>query len=254
MMWKKSFVFVLCMGLILAATGRVGAQNPENLDKGALDELKLMSDTISGAKTVRFEALSMVPVKSPDGMWINLYGSSSVVMQGQDKLFASTAGDFAARNFYFDGKNITAYSPAKNIYAVKPAPATISVMIKEEHERNGKSFPYADLLISEPYAVMANGLKRALYVGQSTIGGVKTSHLAFSNKDVDWQIWIGETDHLPRLVVATYLDDASEPSYTVEFKNWKLNEPVEAAEFVFNNATKAAQIEFRDPEAATGRV
>lgn len=248
---KKRFVLALCAAVMLAAVNFASAQN---MDKRALDELKVMSDTITGAKTVRFEALSMVPVKSPDGVWLNLYGTSKVVIQGPDKLFASTGGDFAERDFYFDGKNITAYSPSKNIYAVKAAPATIDVMIKEEHQKNGKSFPYANLLISEPYAVMAEGLEKALYVGQSIIGGIKTKHLAFSNKGVDWQVWIGETDHLPRLVVATYLDDASEPSYTVEFKDWKLNEPVAAGEFVFNNATKATQVEFRDPAVEAGRV
>jgi hypothetical protein len=86
-----------------------------------------------------------------------------------------------------------------------------------------------------------------MYVGQSTIGGVKTRHLALSNRGVEWQIWIGVEDNLPRLVVATYLDDASEPSYTVEFLDWKLNEPVGAEAFVFDNASKAVKVEFRNP-------
>jgi len=248
---KRRFILMLCVGLILTAASNTWAQN---LDKRALDELKIMSDTISGAKTVRFEALSMVPVKSPDGVWLNLYGSSKVTIQGPDKLFAATAGDFAIRDFYFDGKNITAYSPSKNLYAVRPAPATIDLMIEEARSKEGKSFPYANILISEPYTVMVDNMTRAHYVGESTIGGVNTKHLAFSNKGVDWQIWISEKDHLPLLVVATYLDDASEPSYTVEFKNWKLNEPVDAKEFIFDNTTKAVQVEFRDPAAAKGRV
>jgi len=248
---NKSFVLVMCIAVILTAAGQATAQS---MDKRALDELKLMSETISAAKTVRFQARSMVPIKTQDGIWINLYGTSKVVMQGPDMLFASTAGDFAARDFYFDGKNITAYSSSKNVYAVKAAPGTVDAMIKDEHEKSGKSFPYADLLIAEPYAAMSDGLEAALYVGQSTIDGTRTNHLAFSNEKVDWQIWIGIADHLPRLVVATYLDDVSEPSYTVVFRHWKLNDPVNASEFVYNNTTKAAQVEFRDPEASMGRI
>lgn len=224
------------------------------IDQRALDMLKKMSDTLSQAKTIRFQARSMTPIKTPAGVWINLYGTSKVVMKGPDKLFASTAGDFAAHDFYFDGKNITMYSPAKNLYSVRQAPATIDAMIAQAYKEDGKSFPYADLLVSEPYAVLTDGLVVALYVGQSMIrplsgaGGVKADHLVFSHKGVEWQIWIDAGDRLPRLVVATYLDETNEPSYTVEFGDWKIDEPVSADVFEFKNTTNAAKVEFKKPE------
>jgi hypothetical protein len=223
------------------------------MDKRALDELKLMSDTVSQAKTIRFQALSMVPVRTPGGIWINLYETSQVVMQRPDKLFASRAGDHAPHDFYFDGKTITRYSPNKNLYAVKEDPGTIDDIIEKAYREEGKSFPYADMLISEPYAAMTDGLTSAIYVGQSTIrplsgsGGVKTDHLVFANKGVQWQIWIDTEDHLPRLVCATYLDEVSEPSYTVEFDGWKINEAVSADTFIFKNVSNAAKVEFRNP-------
>ena len=238
-----------------AAQAIVKASPPAGMvmDKRAMDALKLMSDTLSKAKTVRFQARSMVPVRTPGGVWINLYGTSQVVMQGPDKLFANTAGDFAPYDFYFDGKTITRYSPDKNLYSVKESPGTIDDMIEKAYSEEGKSFPYADMLVSEPYAVMADGLISALYIGQSTLrplsgqGSVKTNHLVFSNKGVQWQIWIDAGDHLPRLVVATYLDDASEPSYSVEFGDWKIDEPVSADAFIFKNVSNAAKVEFRNP-------
>lgn len=229
-----------------------GAVAP-SLDKRALDALKSMSDTIAQAKTVKFQARSMVPIRTPVGIWINLYGTSNVVMQGQNKLFVSMAGDFAPIDLYFDGKVITRYSPEKNFYSVKDEPGTVDDMIEKAREEEGRSFPYADILIAEPYAALTDGLTSALYVGQSTLKplsgqeGVKTDHLVFENKEVQWQVWIGSVDHLPRLVVATYLDDVSEPSYTVEFGGWKLNETVDAATFAFNNTSNAAKIEFRNP-------
>lgn len=229
---------------------------PAPVDRRALDLLKKMSDTLSSAGTVRFQARSMVPAKTPDGIWINLYGASRVIKQGPDKLFASTAGDFAPHDFYYDGKTITSYSPDKNLYAVRPAPPTIDEMIDAAYSQDGKSFPYADLLVSDPYSILTKGLVRAHYVGQSTLrplaasGSVKTDHLVFSNKAVQWQIWIDVDDHLPRLVCATYLADASEPSYTVELGDWKLNEPAGAQTFAFKNVSKASQVEFRNPMRA----
>jgi hypothetical protein len=223
------------------------------IDQQALDLLKKMSDTLSQAKTIRFQSRSMVPLRGPGGIWINLYGDSRVVMGGPDKLFAETRGDFAPYDFYFNGKTITAYAPDKNLYAEKAAPATIDELIEQAYKEDGTSFPYADLLVSEPYAVLTDGLTGALYVGQSTLrplagsGSVKTDHLVFSNKGVEWQIWIDVGDHLPRLVVATYLNEGNEPSYTAEFGDWKIDDPADASVFTFHNTTNAAKVEFRRP-------
>jgi hypothetical protein len=249
--------------LVTAAAGNVWGAQAEtavtaplkaavSLNKRALDTLKLMNDTITQAKTAKFEVRSMVPVRTPGGTWISLFGTSRVVKQGTDKLFASTGGDLAPHEFYFDGKTITKYSPDKNLYAVREAPGTIDNLIEKAREE-GKTFPYSDLLISEPYAAMTEGLTSALYVGQSTLKSLsgsaseRTDHLAFSNKEVEWEIWIGTEDHLPRLVVATYFDNAGEPSNIVELGNWKLNEPVDPAAFTFNNVSKASKIEYRNP-------
>jgi hypothetical protein len=45
-------------------------------------------------------------------MWVSLFGTASVVKEGADKLFAETRGDFFPYDFYFDGKAVTAYTPA----------------------------------------------------------------------------------------------------------------------------------------------
>jgi hypothetical protein len=257
---KTRIAVVLSVCLFAATCGSVWAEakdqvvSPEPvMDQRALDILQKMSDALSNAKTMRFQARSMIPFETSAGVWINMYGISQVVMQGPDKLFVSTSGDLAPHDFYFDGKTVTLYSPAKNLYAIKSAPPAIDAMFEEAYNEEGKSFPFADILVSNPYAVLAEGLAGALYVGQSTIrplsgaGSVETDHLVFSNKDVEWQIWIDTKDRLPRMVCATYLDTVNEPSYTVEFGDWKLDEPVGADIFVFKNTTNASKIDFRYP-------
>jgi len=206
-----------------------------------------MSDTLSKAKTVSFRSKNMVPIEGPGGIWISLYDDARVVMQSPDKLFIETRGDSAPLDYYYNGKTITTYVPDKNLYADKTAPATIDEVIEAAYDEDGKSFPYADLLVSDPYAVLTENLLNAIYAGQSYIGGVKTYHLVFSHEDVEWQIWIGVDNNLPSLTVATYLDDASEPSYTTEFKEWKLNEPIDESIFVFKNTTKAEKVAYKNP-------
>jgi hypothetical protein len=265
MLRRKFLMLALCIAVLMIGRAHVWAQEgvppkapssepaAASLDPRALNALKLMSDTLSQAKSLHFEARSMAPIKSPNGMWISLYGTSRVVKEGAGKLFAETRGDFFPYDFYFDGKTVTAYSPAKNLYAEKAAPGTVDDVIEAAYREEGKSFPYADILMSQPYDVLTRKLVRAAYVGQSTFrplsgaGSVKTDHLIFSNEGVEWQIWIDTADHLPRMVCATYLVNAGEPSYIVEFGDWKIDEPVLPETFVFQNTSKAVKVEFRNP-------
>lgn len=268
MMSKFRAVSLLCVISIFAAsglawpapaakpaeTGKAPAaaaqnKNPGNLiDKRALDILKRMSDTITQTSSLSFKSKSMVPTKGPRGIWVNLLGVSRVVKQGSDKLFAEMRGDFFPYDFYFDGKAVTRYAPTTNVYSVKESPGTVGELIESSYREDGKSFPFADMLVDNPYEVLTGDMINALYVGQTTIGDVKTDHLAFVNKDVEWQVWIGCDDYLPRYVNATYLDDVSEPSYAIEFFEWKINESVPASTFIFNNASKAAKVDFRNPK------
>ncbi len=249
-------VFTVITGTVWAAeTAPAPARSPATaaLDARALDTLKLMSEKLSQAKSLRFEARSMVPVKSPSGMWISLYGTSKVVKEGAEKLFVETRGDFFPYDFFFDGKTVTAFSPTKNFYAEKASTGTVDDVIEEAYREEGKSFPYADILVADPYKVLTEGLVRAVYVGQSTFrplsgsGSVVTDHLIFSNQGVEWQIWIGTEDRLPRMVCATYSDREGEPSYTVELGDWKIDEVLAPETFVYKNTTEAAKVEFRNP-------
>ena len=217
------------------------------LEQRALNLLKEMSDTLTQAKAISFNARSIVPVKEGSGMWVSLYGSSLVIKKGREKLFVQTRGDFSPFDFYFDGTTITTYSAKNNLYAQKNEPGTVNSVIENAYQEEGRFFPYADLLVADPYRVLTKNLIAVAYVGQSTIAGVLTEHLVFKNEGVQWQIWIGAKDHLPRLVEARYFNDSGEPSYTVEFSDWKINQLIKADQFIFVNKSKAVKVEFRQP-------
>lgn len=223
------------------------------VDARALDILKKMSDTLSKTRGMSFQARSMGPVKAPSGVWVNLFGNYSVKTQSPDKLFVKQSGDLTDIEFYYDGKSVTMFSPVKNLYSVKDAPGSVNDLIEEGYKAYGKSFPFSDFLVTDPYAVLTKDMTAAYYVGESTIvplraaEGIKTYHLAVSNKGVEWQIWIDQKSYLPLLVSATYPGPDSEPSYYLELGDWKTDEAVSPNAFVFDNKTKASKTDYRDP-------
>ena len=217
-------------------------------DQRALDLLKGMSDTLAKAQILSFKVRSLVPFATPSGQQISLFGSSRVAMQRPDKLFVETRGNLFPHNLYFNGKTVTAVGVEKRFYAQLPAAASsIEALIQKEHPGSDALAPFVDLLVADPYTRLTKNLSSALLVGQSTIDAVDTDHLAFSGDGVDWEIWIGTKDKLPRLMVVHYVSGERQPTFTTAFSDWKLGTPIPAQTFNANIPKDAVKIEFKLP-------
>jgi hypothetical protein len=220
-------------------------------DERALKVLKGMTDALAQAKTLSFRARSLVPTAGPNGQWISLLGTSRVAMQRPDKLFVEMRGDVFPNDIYFDGKTWTAIAPNEKFYAQRPAAGqTVDAIIDDAYAKKDDLFPFADVLPSDAYARLTRDLSSALYVGQSTIGGVKVDHLAFTGKSLDWEIWIGAADRLPRFMLGAYRDLERNPTFWVEFADWKVNQPIHAKTFTPAIPAGATKIEFKRESAA----
>jgi hypothetical protein len=129
-----------------------------------------------------------------------------------------------------------------------PAPATVDATLTEVFGPAVAGFPYLAVLMSNPYAALTKDLGGALYVGHSIIDGVKTEHLALRAPGVDWEIWIGAEDRLPRLVQAKYVELGKAPTITTRFRDWSLSPAIPAGTFTLEKAATARQIEYVKPE------
>jgi hypothetical protein len=171
-------------------------------DERALLLLKGMSDTVAKARTLSFRVRSLVPLAAPTGQYVSLFASSRVLLQRPDRLFVESRGDLLPNDLYYNGKTVTVIGPARKFYTQQEVGgSTLDTVLDQDIPAADSLAPFVDLLVSDPYARLAKDLSSALVVGQSTIGGVKTDHLAFAARGVDWEVWIGVHDKLPRLVV-----------------------------------------------------
>jgi hypothetical protein len=224
-------------------------------DPRALDLLKKMSERLAAAKSFTVRARDIVPMVGPNGQWISLIGSVHVALERPNKLLVERGGDLAPMDFYYDGRTLTLYAPAEKLYAETQAPSTIDAMLHGAFDYAEHDFPYIEVLLSDPYTAMTQDLTGALYVGESTIDGVKTEHVALTSTGVDWEIWIDAQDNLPRVVFAKYVQIEKVPTVLTEMYDWKLNPQIPAATFVFEKAPEAQKIEYkRSPKPAPAKA
>ena len=160
-------------------------------------------------------------------------------------------GDGPASEFYYDGKTMMAFAPAENLVAVADAPPTIEGALKVAYNTASTFFPFTDLLVADPYTALTDGAILAFYIGPSSvIGGVKTEMVAWANKDVFLQIWIGVEDKLPRRVRAMYAADPLQLRNELELSNWQIDGVIASDAFSSQKALAAPRIAFKSPVAA----
>src|SRR5260221_9641814 len=210
------------------------------LEPKAMDLLKTTSARLAAAKTMSFTATVGYEYPSKLGPPIVYTSRYDVTMQRPDKLKIVMPGDGPASEFYYDGKTMMAYAPAENLVAVTDAPPTIDAALTKAYNTTATFFPFTDLLVVDPYVALTDGAILAFYIGPSgVVGGVKTDMVAWANKDVFLQIWIGVDDKLPRPVRAVHVAKPFQIRHHVQLSNWKLDSTLAAEEFTSQKALAA---------------
>jgi hypothetical protein len=218
------------------------------LEPKAVELLKAASERLAAAHTLSFTAVEIFEHPSRHGHPLAYATKSDVTLQRPDRLRVLIAGDGSASEFYYDGKIMMAYAPAENLLAVSDAPATIDATLESAYHSAGIYFPFTDLIVTDPYKDMAEGLQLAYYMGQShVVGGTTTDIVAYIDNDVFMQLWIGAEDRLPRMVHAVFLKDPERMRHQLEFSNWQLDVPVPLEAFSSSSTTSAKRIQFAHP-------
>jgi hypothetical protein len=221
------------------------------LEAKAMDLLKATSARLAAAKSMTFTATVGYEFPSKLGPALVYTMRYDVTMQRPDKLRIVMPGDGPASEFYYDGKTMMAYAPAENLVAVADAPATIDAALAAAYRNTATFFPFTDLLVTDPYVALTDGAILAFYIGPSgVVGGTKTDMMAWANKDVFLQVWIGVDDKLPRRVRAVYAADPLQLRNELELSNWQLDPAIAADAFTSQKALAAPHIALKSPTSA----
>lgn len=218
------------------------------IEPKALDLIREACSRLAAVRSMSFTAVVTYESPSRLGTPLAYTTKSQVVLQRPDKLAVITSGDGPASDFYYDGKTMTAFAPGENLVAVAKAPPTIDETLKAAYDSAAVYFPFSDLIVTDPYKDVSDGLVLAFYIGQSkVVGGTTTDMVAYANNDVFVQAWIGADDKLPRMLRAVYRADPARLRHQLELSNWQLNPTLPAEAFSSTIARDAKPMPFAHP-------
>jgi hypothetical protein len=179
-----------------------------------------------------------------------LYGrQSEISMRRPDRLHVLVNGDLIDQRMWYDGKTFTLMDLWDNGYAEIDAPPKIDEALDFMAREYGISSPVADVLYRDPYAVLTENVLTGIYIGRPVVRGVPTHHLAFTQENIDWQLWIEDgAQPVPRKAVITYKNVTSSPQFTVWLSDWNFTPNLADSLFEFFPPEGAHRVEIKPIE------
>jgi hypothetical protein len=177
---------------------------------------------------------------------------AEVVVRKPDRARADFVADDddRTRSVFYDGKTLTEYYPAKELYAQMAAPGTLGDALDAAQSRYGVEFPLGDFLRAASVDDLAKDLTSAGDVGKSRIGGADVEQFAYRTKEFDYQLWIENGEKaLLRKIVITSKTRPSQPQFTAVL-TWDLSPKIDDAKFAFSPPDGATKIPFGSPASA----
>jgi len=215
------------------------------IDPEALEILKEMSDTLISAKEFTFDTEITNDRTLDSGQTIQYSGTMKSSVERPDHVYAKFVGDRGTREVWYSGKKLTLYNENKKFYGQLETPGTIDATMDFLIENYDFSLPLADILNANPYKSFMETTIGGFVVGDSIVRGTECTHLAFTGKYVDWQIWISNDDPaLPYKLVINYKELEGIPQYQAIFSNWNLMPDIPDSVFKPNLPKDAVKIDF----------
>ncbi len=257
------YVPLMCIALAAAAGAAVTkptkppALTPApKIDPQAARMLRQMTDYLTGLNGFTVHVDTTMEVVTASGQILDTDKSVDISVMRPDHLRVESHVPDHDRQFFYDGKTLTIYSPKQNVYTVMDAPPTIDGLIDAARQR-GMQLPLADLIVSDPNPSLMKDTLSVIYVGQSLVGSCLTNQLAFQRKGLEWQIWIEDCPNpLPRRVAIVDKQVPGSPRFIATMSDWNVNPALDAGFFVFTppeGARKVPSLSSQPGQGPAGR-
>ncbi len=184
--------------------------------------LRQMSDYLRAADDFSFRTEVTRERVLRTGQKIQFSRAARVFVRRPDKLYVELRGDLENERIWYDGELFTILDLEDEEYEQANVRGDLDAALDHMAQTYGESSPLADLIYSNPYAILIENVETGMYIGLHEVRGVKCHHLAFTQKNIDWQIWIEDGARpVPCKAVITYKGLESVPQFTAVLYDWE---------------------------------
>ena len=205
--------------------------------KASIEIADTMDEVLKTGQKIQYSHIRKLKVSEPKQFWIE------------------STGDITNTTLWKDDKTFTLLDRTNNAYSQVAAPGTIDETMDMLVDKYGVTTPLADLLTDDLYSVLMKNAKTCRYLGLHYTDGIKCHHIAATQKNIDWQIWVDAGD-VPQLrkIVITYKQRPGSPQYVAVLKTFKELDQVPEDTFAFKAPEGAQKISFLPVKKGTKKA
>jgi hypothetical protein len=220
------------------------------VDARADELIKRMGDYLGQAQFFSVSAEVWQDIQLASGQRVQAGRTIELQVRRPNRLRAEVRSTRRNRELVCDGNSVTLLNRAQNFYGTVRASGTLDEIMDIASERFGIAMPLEDFIRSDPHKDLLGKATSGADIGPVTVLGVPCEHLAFTQDNIDWQIWIEEGARpVPRKFVITYKDEPDSPQYTAIFSNWDFTTKLPDFVFRFEPPPGASKIRVKEIRA-----
>ncbi|HXD00362.1 MAG TPA: DUF2092 domain-containing protein [Verrucomicrobiae bacterium] len=245
-------VFPLAASFLL---GLAAPSVPAAGDKAAIEPradelLKRMGDYLGQAQFFSVNAEIWQDIELSSGQRVQADRTVTLQVRRPDRLHTEVHSTRRNHELFYDGDAITLFNRAQNFYGTVHTSGPLDDAMDVASERFGIAIPLEDFIRSDPHKDFLARAVSGVDLGPVTVMGVPCEHLAFTQDNIDWQVWIQDgAAPVPKKFVITYKDEPDSPQFTAIFSNWDFTTKLPDFVFKFEPPAGAAKIKVQEIKA-----
>jgi hypothetical protein len=223
-----------CTTILLTLAAGSPAQEVTNIDSHAEQVLRAACQYLAESPFFSLNAEIWREHVTSEGEKLQFSRSMDMEVKRPNRLHAEILSSHSQRGFWYDGKSLTVLDRKHQLFSTTSMTGTLDETLDRAHDQFGIDLPMIDLAVSDPFKSAMAKVQTARYFGMAPAMGFSCHHLAFTQENIDWQVWIQDGPQpLIRKFVITHKNEPGSPEFTALIREWNLTARISDADFVF---------------------
>lgn len=229
-------------GLVFAASvslaGSVALAQTEDtpvVDPAVIDILEQATEFLAAQQVVSVNWLVSTDDVVDGREKLTTTRSGFTLLDRDQGFFAYTENGLKTREFYFDGGAFQIVDVEENAYVETPFSGSFEELVERVRDEYDVVLPIWSILSQQSRFEILDIAEAAAYVGLTRVAGREAHHVALSDYDEDWQVWISTEPDRPEIIMLVGTDPHTQgwPQYRAYFTDWNFAPEVSEGDFTF---------------------